>query len=107
MLAVWAAVALKLIAAVLPLLALRRLTSPVWNRTVWVLAWAAAVVLTIYGLVLTAVGLLVQAGVIHSSATADHRAQTWHTYLWDPWFLVWGLLAAAALLRSRHQRNRT
>lgn len=106
-LAVWAAVALKLIAAVLPLLALRRLTGPAWNRTVWVLAGAAAAVLTIYGLVLTAVGLLVQAGVIHSPATADHRAQTWHTYLWDPWFLVWGLLAAAALMRSRHPRSRT
>lgn len=107
MLAVWAAVALKLIAAVLPLLALRQLTSPAWNRAVWVLAWAAAAVLTIYGLVLTAVGLLVQAGVIHSSATADHRAQTWHTYLWDPWFLIWGLLAAAAILRSPHEPSRT
>jgi len=32
---------------------------------------------------------------------ADHRALAWHAYLWDPWFLVWGVLVTAALLRSR------
>jgi Protein of unknown function (DUF3995) len=103
---VWAAVALKLIAAVLPLLALRRLPRPAWHRTVWVLAWAEAAVLTIYGLVWTAGGLLAQAGVIHVF-TSDPRAQAWHAYLWDPWFLVWGLLVAAALLLGRHRRSQT
>jgi Protein of unknown function (DUF3995) len=104
-LAAWAAAILKTIAAVLPLLAIRRLTSPVWNRNVWALAWIEAVVLTIYGLVLTAVGLLVQADVIHASATADHQALAWHAYLWDPWFLIWGLLVASALLLGRHRRG--
>lgn len=105
-LAVWAAVALKLIAAVLPLLALHELANRAWNRTLWVAAWAEAAILTVYGLVLTATGLLVQAGLIHVSPTADHRALAWHAYLWDPWFLIWGLLVAAALLRSRPRRVR-
>ena len=47
-----------------------------------------AVVFTTYGFALTAVGLLVQAHVIHASATADRRALAWHAYLWDPWFLI-------------------
>ncbi len=106
-LAVWAAAVLKLVAAVLPLLALRRLCSPAWNRNLWVLAWVEAAILTIYGLALTAIGLLLQAGVIHASATADHRALAWHAYLWDPWFLIWGLLVGAALLRGRHRRSQT
>jgi hypothetical protein len=89
---------------VLPLLALRGLASPGWNRTVWMLAWASSAVLTIYGLVWTAGGLLAQADVIHASAS---RAMAWHAYLWDPWFLVWGLLAAAALLRGRHRTSQT
>jgi hypothetical protein len=101
-----AAAAGKTIAAVLPLLALRDLPRPSWSRRLRILAWAQAAFLTIYGLVLTAVGLLVQAGVIHASADADRYALAWHTYLWDPWFLVWGLLVAAALLRSRHHRAR-
>lgn len=105
MFAVWAAVVLKVIAAGLPLAAVRRLTSPAWNRTIWALAWIEAGILAIYGLVLTTVGLLVQAGVIHASVTADHRALAWHAYLWDPWFLIWGLLVAGALLRGRYRRH--
>ncbi|HZD01566.1 MAG TPA: DUF3995 domain-containing protein [Actinomycetes bacterium] len=104
-LTVWAAVALKLLAVALPLLALRRLPRPAWHRLVWVLAWAEAAVLTTYGLVWTAGGLLAQAGVIH--ATTDPRALAWHAYLWDPWFLVWGVLVAAALLLGRHGHSQS
>ena len=60
-----------------------------------------AAILTVYGLNLTAVGLLVQAGLIGTPANADHHALAWHAYLWDPWLLVWGVLVTAALLRSR------
>lgn len=66
-----------------------------------VLAWLEAAILTIYGLVLTAVGLLVQSGTIAPTANADRRALAWHACLWDPWFLVWGALITAALVRSR------
>ena len=34
---------------------------------------------------------------------ADRRALTWHAYLWDPWFLLWGLLVLAALCRDRRE----
>jgi Protein of unknown function (DUF3995) len=107
-LAVWLAVGLKVIAAVLPLLAVSANSSirSRWSRLirahlVRALAWIEALILTAYGLVWTAVGLLVQAGVIGTAASADHRALEWHAYLWDPWFLVWGLLVTAALIRSR------
>jgi hypothetical protein len=103
MAAVWGAAGLKVIAAALPVLATGRAAAS-WprrgRRTVLVLAWAGALILTLYGLVLTAVGLLVQFGLIRAGAGADHRALAWHAYLWDPWFLLWGLLATAALLRA-------
>ena len=101
-LAVWCAVGLKVIAAVLPLPAVgaaaARSRLPHLIRA---LTWVEAVILTGYGLILTAAGLLVQAGLIGTPANADHRALAWHAYLWDPWFLVWGVLVTAALLRSR------
>lgn len=102
--AVWATAALKLIAAALPLVALRTPPTP-QTKLARVLAWIAAGILTTYGAILTVVGLLVQADVIHSSLHADQRALAWHAYLWDPWFLVWGLLIAIALLRSRPRRG--
>jgi hypothetical protein len=104
LLAVWGAAAVKAVAAVLPLLAIG-----VWPRTAnggprrlaRVLTWIEAAILTGYGLVLTASGLLVQGGVIEAVAHADRLALKWHAYLWDPWFLIWGLFVFLALWRSR------
>lgn len=99
-------VLLKVIASVLPVIAIRAdRTSPI-RRVIRSLAWADAFVLTGYGLVYTVVGLLVQAGFVTASPDADHYAMAWHTYLWDPWFLVWGLLVTAALLNSRASADR-
>lgn len=54
---------------------------------------------------LTTVGVLVQADVLlHASADANERALASSAYLWDPWFVVWGLLVAA-LLRGRRHRS--
>jgi hypothetical protein len=102
--AAWAAAGLKVIAAVLPLLAASRAAAAMpapRRRLLRVLAWAQAVILTLYGLILTGAGLLVQSGLVSAGTGADHRALAWHAYLWDPWFLLWGLLVTAALIRSR------
>ena len=104
LLAVWGAAAVKAVAAVLPLLAIG-----VWPRTAnggprrlaRVLTWIETAILVSYGLVLTASGLLVQAGVIKVAAHADRLAREWHAYLWDPWFLIWGIFVFLALWRSR------
>jgi hypothetical protein len=34
-------------------------------------------------------------------APADPRALRWHVLLWDPWFLLWGLLLLLAVRRRR------
>ena len=102
--AVWAAAVLKIIGAIVPLAAAGVTpghATTARKRQMRVLAWLEAAILTIYGLVLTGAGLLVQSGAIAPAASADHRALAWHAYLWDPWFLLWGALVAAALLRSR------
>ena len=105
-LAVSAAAVLKVIGAIAPLAAVRVTSGQATiagrrQMRLRVLAWLEAAILTIYGLVLTVAGLLVQSGAIAPAASADHRALAWHAYLWDPWFLLWGALAAAALARSR------
>jgi hypothetical protein len=105
-LAVWAAAVLKVIGAIVPLVAVGVTSGQATiagRRQVRlrVLAWLEAAILTIYGLVLTVAGLLVQSDAIAPAASADRRALAWHAYLWDPWFLLWGALVAAALARSR------
>jgi hypothetical protein len=104
LLAVWGAAGIKAVAAVLPLLAIGawpRTANGGPRRLARVLAWIEAAILVGYGLVLTASGLLVQAGVIKAAAHADRLAREWHAYLWDPWFLIWGIFVFLALWRSR------
>ena len=73
-------------------------------------AWAASVVLTLYGGLLVGVGALVLAGVIGPAGTVDRTALRWHVLLWDLWFLVWGLLLGVASWdhgrQSRHRGAR-
>jgi len=82
----WVTVVLKLAAAILGLVAVLR---PRWVRprhpqVARRAAWAAALLLVLYGGVLTVVGLLVQLDLVHAPANADHKALRWHAYLWDP-----------------------
>jgi len=106
--AAWGGATLKLIAAVLPLLAARTeselaATAQTWHPWFRRMAWLEAAILISYGLVLTAVGLLVQSGLLAAAPDADRRALAWHAFLWDPWFLVWGLLVALALQLTRER----
>jgi hypothetical protein len=52
-------------------------------------------------------GLLVELGILHAGRDADHRALAYHAFLWDPWFLLWGLLVLAAVHSSRVASGRT
>jgi hypothetical protein len=95
--AVWAAVVLKAIGALLPLYVCLPAPPPKRYGRLRLLAWAEGAVLTLYGFAFTLADLLVQVGIIHRGRTADQRALVWHAYLWDPWFLVWGLLVVITL----------
>jgi hypothetical protein len=100
---IWITVVLKLAASAIGLLAVAQ---PQWlsrhrARLARRAAWLVALLLTLYGGALTVTGLLVQADIVHASDHADHRALRWHAFLWDPWFLVWGLMLAIALSLSR------
>lgn len=89
------------VAAPIVVLGPHRLPAWTWGRVPRVLSWIAAVGLAAYGGLLTLGGMLVQTDIVRASADADSRALAWHTFLWDPWFCVWGLTFLAALRWSR------
>ena len=102
---VWGAAALKLAVAVLPLAAIRLARSSSSRRCTRALGWSAGTILIAYGFVLTAVGVLIETGVVRASRHADHRALAWHAFLWDPWFLCWGVLVTVAMVVSRNGKR--
>jgi hypothetical protein len=65
------------------------------------------VVLTCYGGLLVVAGGLVLGGLISPSGPVDRTALRWHVFLWDLWFLVWGVLLGVAAWRyGRESRRR-
>ena len=93
-------VVVKLVAAWLPLASVRPCRVSVRR-----LAWLEAAILIAYGGTLTAAGVAVQAGLVAAGHDADRKALAWHAYLWDPWFLVTGVLVLAALCTGRAVRG--
>jgi len=103
---VWLTAALKLAGALLGLALARDRRGPLPRWAVPALSWTAAAVLTLYGGVLVAGQVLVQLGAVAPAPDMDWRAFHWHLYLWDPWFLAWGLLLGAAVgARARARRR--
>lgn len=93
-----ATVAVKVVGGLLALALVRP-----WGRVLpraWLLIVpaAASAVLVLYGALIVLAGLLVLSGAYHPSGQVDRTALRWHAGLWDPWFLVWGILLAVATI---------
>ncbi len=71
------------------------------------LFWCAAALLMAYGAANVIAALAALTGMIGTAQTMDTAALLGHAFLWDPLFLVWGLLLVAALRTSRPRRIST
>lgn|SRR5215216_266005 len=94
---------LKVVAGVLALALVRPWGRALPRRVLLAAAWGGALLLTLYGGVLVTVEGLVVGGVITPPGPVDWRALRWHLFLWDPWFLVWGLLLGVAAWYHMHE----
>ena len=65
------------------------------RRALSIAGLAGSALLIVYGAVEVVGEALAETGAVTPSAP-DWTALRWHLALWDPWFLVWGLLLAAA-----------
>jgi hypothetical protein len=52
--------------------------------------------LTVYGTVQWAGVLLVHTGVVDPATPVPGEVVYWRLLLWEPWFVVWGLLLGSA-----------
>ncbi|MFI7585521.1 DUF3995 domain-containing protein [Spongisporangium articulatum] len=81
-----------LVAVVAGLAATGRREHSGWTWT----AWAAATGMAAYGAVLVLIGV---------PDALDAPVYRWHAYLFDPWYLVWGLTLGTALLLAARARE--
>jgi hypothetical protein len=64
----------------------------------------AAAALCLWGGANVLLGALVLSGAIEG-ADVDRHALGWHVFLWDAWFLVWGIALAFAVVGAIHARQ--
>jgi hypothetical protein len=102
---IWAAVVLKAAGAVIPLWFVRPWGAVIPRRWRTAIAAAAAAVLTLYGAVEVTGEALAELGAVHPAGPVDWLALRWHLALWDPWFLLWGLLLAVATWQFARQHD--
>jgi hypothetical protein len=99
----WATGVLKVIGGLVAL----ALVQP-WGRVIprWMrstVAWGIGVALILYGGANLAVRALMALGVMETPASMYSTAAQWHLLLWDPWWVLGGVLF---VLAARHI-NRT
>ncbi len=92
---------LKVLGGVLALALVQPRGERLPRRALQALAWAGAAVLTVYGLVQTVAIVLVALDVVEPAEPLETKAVLWRMFLWEPWFLVWGLLLGAAAWHFR------
>ena len=59
--------------------------------------YAVSALLVVYGAVNVIGETLTETGAVKPSGTVDWHALRWHLFLWDPYFLVWGVLLGLAI----------
>jgi Protein of unknown function (DUF3995) len=72
-------------------------------RLLLVTSVVGSLVLVLYGGAQVLVGGLVLADVITPSGPVDEHALRWHVFVWDLWFLVWGIALAMTAWRYRRE----
>jgi hypothetical protein len=90
----WSGVAAKLVWALLAWTMFRRVTR--FRRIVLLLGWATGILLTLYGGLGIVEKALMQAGVVDIATSIGEDALIWYLLLWDPYWLLGGLLFLAA-----------
>lgn len=101
----WVAVGLKLLLAGVAIALVHPLPR-VPNGAVRGVAWAGAVILVVYGFAQTLGVGLMYLGVLEPGDGLTERALLWRLLLWEPWFLVCGvLLGTATWLQGRRGRS--
>ena len=75
---------------------------PIWKLA---LAWIGGAGLALYGGVNLIVEWLVIGGVIQMNGLEVTEGIRWHAWLWDPWWLLGGVLFLLAAWRYRRSRR--
>ncbi|HLZ71813.1 MAG TPA: DUF3995 domain-containing protein [Dehalococcoidia bacterium] len=101
----WATGALKVLAGLLALALVQRWGRVLPRRLLLAAGWAAFAIMALYeGAASLVQHALMVSGAISTPAGLGETSARWHLFLWDPWWLLGGVLFGLAAWR-RQQRD--
>ncbi|MDQ2744951.1 MAG: DUF3995 domain-containing protein [Chloroflexota bacterium] len=104
----WGTGALKALGGLLALALVHPWSRSFPRRLLLIAAWAGGILMALYGGASWVQEALMIVGVISIPAGLGHTAALWHVLLWDPWWLLGGLLfIATAWSHSRRTYGST
>jgi Protein of unknown function (DUF3995) len=92
--------ALKVAGGLFALALAARSTPSFAGRLLTVAAWLTGILLVLYGIISLATNALIVAGAIDTPQSLGSAAARWHLIVWDPWWVLGGVLFILAA-RSR------
>ncbi len=101
----WATGAVKVLGALCALALVRPWGQALPRRLLLIPAWLAGAGMVAYGGIPLVVNGLMLAGLLVIPGSVDWTAIRWHVVLWDPWWLLGGVLFVVAA-RSDQRRSR-
>jgi hypothetical protein len=101
----WSTGALKLVGGVLALALVQPWGRRLPRRLLLAAAWGGGILMILYGGGSWSQETLMVIGVIPIPSGLGHTAALWHVLLWDPWWLLGGILFVLAAWHSRVVRS--
>ncbi|MDQ2831932.1 MAG: DUF3995 domain-containing protein [Chloroflexota bacterium] len=102
----WGAGALKIVGGLLALTLIQAWGRLIWRWMLLMAAWGTAALLMLHGGLNLAVRAIMAVGIIPTPASMHSAAAYWYLVLWDPWFVIGGILFGAAAWSFSHLPRR-
>ncbi len=98
---VWVTGVLKLLAAALALALTHSWSMRVLDRTVRIAVWVCGALLLLYGTANLAQDILIELHVVGVPLSMGASAVRWYLFLWEPWWILGGILFLGAAWSTR------
>ncbi|HLZ23124.1 MAG TPA: DUF3995 domain-containing protein [Ktedonobacterales bacterium] len=99
----WAIGALKILGALLPLALVQAWGGRIPRRLLLTVAWGAGILMILYGGANMLEFALMETGILNIPASLGELAVRWHLLLWEPWWIVGGVLYVATAWSARRR----
>jgi hypothetical protein len=98
---VWFTAIMKLALGLVVLMLLRTYRHNLINKLVRVAVWMAGILCVLYGGLNLLVRLIMALGILPTPETMYSDAAMWHLVLWDPWWVLGGVVLLLAVFTTK------